>query len=45
MGAADTSTLLDPATRVGGNEAAWSGNGFLVGIPTKIPMLAMYQSV
>ena|SRR5215472_7201752 len=44
MAAGDASTVLDPAPRVGGNQAALDIACFLVGIPTKPRHPAMYQS-
>jgi len=45
VGAADTSTVLDPTPRVGGKRGAANFVRSLVGIPTKTRNLAMYQSV
>lgn len=44
-GAADRSTLLDPAPRVEGKWDTTRFAGVLVGIPTKTQVLATYQSV
>ena len=44
-GTANTTTFLDPAPRVGGEGCATNFVRFLVGMLTKSPRLAMYQSV
>ena len=45
MGAGDASTVLDPVERLAGKWRRVDSVRFLVGIPTKTPSLAMYQSV